>query len=405
MAQKKKATVKDAVGSVLNQLSSNPDLTRLSLPAVFQYPYSALELGAYRGLRFSQMLVDAAQQKDAVERLSHVVAFAMTSSENEEFSKKPLNPVLGEELTCWTDHADGSRTVFRAEQVSHHPPMSCFFMFNETHNVFFECNVEFGVTFHGNSVTVSTKGYGEIRLGNEVYTISKYIPDLKIDSVVFGSRRQSWRGEWEITCNESGLGAVLNFSEVKKGAGWLGGGAFVNEASGYVYSLNDKAAQKVPLGTFSGLAGEKLVLSHKGSESTILDFKKLTKKEQKIAFVPRNMAPPNDSLRVWQKVTHFILQDDMKKADLAKVKVEENARKLRKQREVTGEAFQPKYFRLDSQKERWVHNEVASSPSMDIQGAHQPSTAEDDTGGHDSATTFMTQTDISESDDRSFYGN
>merc|ERR1739848_697242 len=90
----------------------------------------------------SDASVDAAQQKDAVERLSHVVAFAMTSSENEEFSKKPLNPVLGEELTCWTDHADGSRTVFRAEQVSHHPPMSCFFMFNETHNVFFECNVE-----------------------------------------------------------------------------------------------------------------------------------------------------------------------------------------------------------------------------------------------------------------------
>ena len=49
--------VQDAVGSVLNQLSSNPDLTRLSLPAVFQ---------------------------DAIARLSQVVAFAMTSSENEE---------------------------------------------------------------------------------------------------------------------------------------------------------------------------------------------------------------------------------------------------------------------------------------------------------------------------------
>ena len=114
------------MGSVLNQLSSNPDLTRLSLPAVFQYPYSALELGAYRGLRFSQMLVDAAQQKDAVERLSHVVAFAMTSSENEEvtlrsnrrnvvcthnffiffvssmqFSKKPLNPGAACGLFCF----------------------------------------------------------------------------------------------------------------------------------------------------------------------------------------------------------------------------------------------------------------------------------------------------------------
>lgn len=29
--------VQDAVGSVLNQLAANPDLTRLSLPAIFQY--------------------------------------------------------------------------------------------------------------------------------------------------------------------------------------------------------------------------------------------------------------------------------------------------------------------------------------------------------------------------------
>ena len=168
------------------------------------------------------MLVEATQDEDPIDRLARVVAFGMTSSENEEFSKKPLNPVLGEELTCWTDHSDGTRTIFRAEQVSHHPPQSCFYMFNEKAKVSFECNVEFGVTFHGNSVTVSTKGFGEIRLGSEVYKISKYIPDLKIDSVVFGSRRQSWRGEWEVTCVETGLGAVLNFSEVKKGAGWLG---------------------------------------------------------------------------------------------------------------------------------------------------------------------------------------
>merc|ERR1711991_114403 len=127
----KKATVKDALGSVLNQLSSNPDLTRLSLPAVFQYPYSALELGAFRGLRFSQLLVDAAQLKDPMDRLSKVMAFAMTSSESEEFNKKPYNPILGEELTCWSEHTDGSRSFFRGEQVSHPPPMSAFYVYND----------------------------------------------------------------------------------------------------------------------------------------------------------------------------------------------------------------------------------------------------------------------------------
>jgi len=70
------------------------------------------------------------------------------------------------------------------------------------------------------------------------------------------------------------------------------------------------------------------------------------------------MAPPNESLRVWRKTTEFVLRDDMKQADLAKVRVEENARKLRKQREVTGEEFVPKYFKKDGE-DRWVHLESA----------------------------------------------
>lgn len=71
-------------------------------------------------------------------------------------------------------------------------------------DVTFLCNVEFAVTFHGNSVTISTRGYGEIRFGKlgETYTISKYIPDLKIESCLFGTRRQAWRGTWEIHCEQ-----------------------------------------------------------------------------------------------------------------------------------------------------------------------------------------------------------
>ncbi len=120
----------------------------------FQYPYSALELGAFRGLRFSDMLLDALKCGDAVDRLAKVLAYAMTSSDNSPFNKKPLNPILSEELTCWTDHADGSRTVFRAEQVSHHPPISAFYMFNQQHKISFECSVEMCPVFHGNSVTI-----------------------------------------------------------------------------------------------------------------------------------------------------------------------------------------------------------------------------------------------------------
>lgn len=336
--------------------------------------------------------MDAAQLKDPMDRLSKVMAFAMTSSESEEFNKKPYNPILGEELTCWSEHTDGSRSFFRGEQVSHHPPMSAFYVYNDKHDVSFQCNVEFAVTFHGNSVTIATKGFGEISIGDEVYVISKYIPDLKVESVVFGSRRQAWKGEWEITCAKTNVGAVLNFSETKKSTGWLGGGAFTNEVAGFMFHLTDES--RSPIATFSGLAGERIMLQKNRSsrEESILDFRYL--ESQEIKFIPRNMAPPNDSLRVWHKVTEFVLKDDMKSADLAKVRVEDNARKLRKQRETTGEEHVPKYFSREGEK--WVHNEKAKATEVAQMASTATNVTQDD-------TLSATRGDFSESVTRTEY--
>lgn len=48
----------------------------------------------------------------------------------EQMSKKPFNPVLGEELNAWTEHAVHGPTLLKAEQVSHHPPVSALVMGN-----------------------------------------------------------------------------------------------------------------------------------------------------------------------------------------------------------------------------------------------------------------------------------
>ena len=340
---------------MLSQLSQNPDLTRLSLPAVFQYPYSALELGAYRGLRFANKILSVADVEDAIERISMVTGWAMTSSENEEFNKKPYNPVLGEELTAWTEDEENGKTVFKAEQVEHHPPISAFVMRNEKKDLTFACNVEFGVQFHGNSVTVSTQGFGELKFGNgEVYCISKYIPDLKIENVVFGTKRQRWAGQWEVTCEKSGLGVCLNFSETKQNGGWFGTTSFVNDVTGFVWKLTD--SERTPVATISGLAGEKLVLQRpKKPDLTVLDFDTLT--TQKMLFLPPNLRPPNDSLRTWEDVTKAIVKDDLKKADQAKSRIEDHHRKLKKQMEHNEESYKRKYFFFDEKLERWCHHD------------------------------------------------
>lgn len=93
----------------------------------------------------------------------------------------------------------------------------------------------------------------------------------------------------------------------------------------------------------------------------ILDFSTLNGKAQRMNFLPANLSPPNDSLRVWHKVTSLILADDMKRADRAKSRVEDNHRKLRKEREAAGETFVPKYFARNVELERWVPLPEATS--------------------------------------------
>lgn len=49
--------------------------------------------------------------------------------------KKPLNPILGEHFTCKWKFEDGSESLYLAEQVSHHPPMSAYFYMNPEHHI------------------------------------------------------------------------------------------------------------------------------------------------------------------------------------------------------------------------------------------------------------------------------
>lgn len=107
-------------------------------------------------------------------------------------------------------------------------------------------------------------------------------------------------------------------------------------------------------------------------------------------------------VRVWNKVTSFILDDDMKNADRAKVVVEENARKLRKEREATGVSFVPRYFALSG--ERWVHTDAAVDLSNVFEPGLHSITNGNATADDTEASTLAnkTMTEISDSEDRSY---
>ena len=193
----------------MSQLTQNPDVTKMSLPSVFLYPYGVLELGSFRALRYQRFLLSVQAIKSPVDRMLAVVRWFLTSMERmEQMSKKPFNPVLGEELSAWVEDAQFGPTLLQAEQVSHHPPVSALVMRNEGAKVQVASNVKFGITFNGNSVSCRLEGRAEVTLEQigETYTAPNWVPDVIIQNVLFGTRRQLWSGEWSLSCQQTGYG-------------------------------------------------------------------------------------------------------------------------------------------------------------------------------------------------------
>ncbi len=126
-------------------------------------------------------------------------------------SKKPFNPILGEELSAWVDDEKFGPTALKAEQVSHHPPVTALVMRNEASKTQFAANVKFGITFNGNSVSCRLEGRAEVALEGlqETYVAPNWVPDVIIQNVLFGTRRQLWSGEWSLSCAQTGLGGEI----------------------------------------------------------------------------------------------------------------------------------------------------------------------------------------------------
>ena len=55
--------------------------------------------------------------------------------------KKPYNPILGEHFRCLFKYYNGSETYFVAEQVSHHPPISSFYISNRKDGYVINCSI------------------------------------------------------------------------------------------------------------------------------------------------------------------------------------------------------------------------------------------------------------------------
>ena len=69
------------------------------------------------------ILKTAAQEKDKIKQFQHVIKLFLANTNHQLATKQPMNPILGETYSCMIGDAYCS-----LEQISHHPPISSFYL-------------------------------------------------------------------------------------------------------------------------------------------------------------------------------------------------------------------------------------------------------------------------------------
>lgn len=114
--------------SFVSQLMPGDELTKMSFPSELCHPFSMLELISHRQLSHFSALFGVNKAKDAEGRFLAALKWLVTLLQAEVMEKKPFNPVIGEQHICWVEQSEDNWTEFVSEQVSHHPPISSFFV-------------------------------------------------------------------------------------------------------------------------------------------------------------------------------------------------------------------------------------------------------------------------------------
>lgn len=367
------------------------DMTKMTLPVSFNECTNLLQRSA-EDMEYTDLLDKAAAcLDDPAERMVYVAAYAASSySSTTNRIAKPFNPLLGE--TYEYCRPDKGYRMF-SEQVSHHPPVGALIAQSPRWEFYGDSNVK--SKFYGRSFDINPTGlwYLTVRpnkgadVEEELYTFRKVTSS--VIGIITGSPAVDNYGDMEITNHTLGYKCILKF----KARGWRGTNAYelkgtvVNSAGVPQWLVgghwNDKIYAKklthnapVPISNGApesgdGSLGEGSLGDNLGSPSLsgssmhsntnnhILIWKvhdrppapfNLTPFAVTLNALPERLkewiAPTDTRFRPDQRAMEEGLYDE---AATEKNRVEVKQRAARREREKSGEPYNPRYF------ERKVH--------------------------------------------------
>ncbi|XP_047387550.1 oxysterol-binding protein-related protein 10 isoform X1 [Sciurus carolinensis] len=354
---------------LISQLKLGMDLTKVVLPTFILEKRSLLEMYA-DFMAHPDLLLAITAGATPEERVICFVEYYLTAfheGRKGALAKKPYNPIIGETFHCsWevpkdkvkpkrtappsptSDHEqpvtdDPSKSYklrFVAEQVSHHPPISCFYCECKEKRLCVNTHVWTKSKFMGMSVGVSMIGEGVLRLlehGEEyVFTLpSAYARSiLTIPWVELG-------GKVSINCAKTGYSATVTFHTKP-----FYGGKVHRVTAEVKHNPTNTIVCKAH-GEWNGT----LEFTYSNGETKVIDTTSLPVYPKKIR--PLEKQGPMESRNLWQEVTRYLRLGDIDAATEQKRCLEEKQRVEERKRENLRTPWQPKYFIQEG--DGWVY--------------------------------------------------
>ncbi|XP_044944939.1 oxysterol-binding protein-related protein 10 isoform X3 [Mustela putorius furo] len=353
---------------LISQLKLGMDLTKVVLPTFILEKRSLLEMYA-DFMAHPDLLLAITAGATPEERVICFVEYYLTAfheGRKGALAKKPYNPIIGETFHCsWEvpkDRVKPKRTAphspagheqltaedpsksyklrFVAEQVSHHPPISCFYCECKEKRLCVNTHVWTKSKFMGMSVGVSMIGEGVLRLlehGEEyVFTLpSAYARSiLTIPWVELG-------GKVSISCAKTGYSATVIFHTKP-----FYGGKVHRVTAEVKHNPTNTIVCKAH-GEWNGT----LEFTYNSGETRVIDTTTLPVYPKKIR--PLEKQGPMESRNLWQEVTRYLRLGDIDAATEQKRHLEEKQRVEERKRENLHTPWQPKYFIQEG--DGWVY--------------------------------------------------
>ncbi|XP_023222166.1 oxysterol-binding protein-related protein 8-like [Centruroides sculpturatus] len=315
---------KSLIWSLVKQVRPGMDLSKVVLPTFILEPRSFLDkLSDY--YYHSDIISRAVLEDDPFTRMKTVVQWYLSGFyKKPKGLKKPYNPILGETFRCYWKHPNtGSRTFYIAEQVSHHPPVSAFYVTNRQDGFCICGSILAKSKFYGNSLSAILDGTARLSLltRGEDYTLT--MPYAHCKGILMGTLTMELGGKVNICCEKTGYSTELEFK------------LRVSVVMHYDHN-------------------EERLLWNPNSEIRASRLKRYT--------VPVVYQEEFESERLWQHVSAAILRGDQVAATEEKTILEEAQRKAAKERQIKLEKWTPKLFLLDLLIGGWIYKHADTRP-------------------------------------------